>query len=61
MITNVANNLTNESAYGYQLYFRIADDQHGAKWPESCAFFKLGKCGPSLDYNVAANVLYILN
>ena len=42
----------------YQLYFRIAGEQHCPKLPESWDLFLLGKSLASLDY-ISANIPYI--
>ena len=41
MIYNTSKSLWHDPAYEYLLYFIIAGDQHGAKWPESWAFKKI--------------------
>ena len=51
----------NATAYECELYFSIADEQHGAKWCEGCAFVNFGKYLPSLDYDSSTNVWYNLN
>ena len=38
-----------------------AGEQQGAKWPESLAFWGTGKYLLSLDYDISANIPYILN
>ena len=35
--------------------FSMADEQNGAKLPENWAFFLIGKCFLSLDYDISVN------
>ena len=56
MINNTLKQFRNETTHKYR-----GGEQHGAKLPKSWAFFLIGKCLPSLDYDISANIPNMLN